>query len=164
MVSPGYFDVFRIRLSLGRLLDETDRRNTTPVVVINETMARQLWPTENPLGQRILIGQGGGPAFEDLSPREVVGVVADVRQFGLSRPPRPGMYVPLAQAAEAQVAFVNRLSVRATWAVRTASTAVVPVATLHRELLDSTTLPAAHVRTMDEVFSAAIAPTAQKPG
>jgi putative ABC transport system permease protein len=161
LVSPGYFDVFRIRLSGGRLLDESDRSNTTPIAVINEAMARQLWPNENPLGQRILIGQGGGPAFEDPSPREVVGVVTDVRQFGLSRPPRPGVYVPLAQASEAQMAFLNRLSVGATWSVRTASPAMVPVATLHRELLDSTALPAAHTRTMDDVFSAATAPTAQ---
>ena len=161
LVSPAYFDVFRIRLARGRLFDESDRRSTTPVVLVNETMARQLWPGENPIGQRLLIGQGAGPAFEDPASREVVGVVADVRQYGLSRPPRPGMYVPIAQAADAQVAFVNRLGVRATWAVRTAAATRVPAATLQRALLESTALPAAHVRTMDEVFGAALAPAAQ---
>ena len=161
VVSTNYFDVFKIRLSHGRLFDDRDRRETAPVVVINETMARELWPTENPVGQRIVIGQGGGPAFEEHVPREIVGVVADVRQFSLSRPPRPGMYVPIAQMSDSLMAFINRLSVPATWSVRTSPTTMISTATLQRELLLATALPAVRVRTMDQVVGEATASTAQ---
>jgi hypothetical protein len=160
-VSPDYFDVFGIRLVRGRLFSERDRRGATPVAVINETMARQLWSGDDPLGQRVLVGQGAGPAFEESEPRDIIGIVSDVRQFGLSRPPRPGIYVPLAQMADTQMAFFNRLSVPATWAVRTLSPAAVPPVFLERQLLAATGLPAAHVRTMDDVFDASTAATAQ---
>jgi hypothetical protein len=153
--------VFGIRLIRGRLISDRDRRGTVPVTVINETMARQLWPGADPLGQQVLVGQGAGPAFEEPIPRQIVGIVSDVRQFGLSRPPRPGMYVPLAQMADAQMALFNRLSVPATWAVRFRPAALVPATLLERRLLAGTGLPAARARTMDEVFDASTAPTAQ---
>ena len=161
LISPGYFDVFGIRLIRGRLISDRDRRGTVPVTVINETMARQLWPGADPLGQQVLVGQGAGPAFEEPVPRQIVGIVSDVRQFGLSRPPRPGMYVPLAQMAEAQMALFNRLSVPATWAVRLRPAALVPATLLERLLVAGTGLPAARARTMDEVFDASTASTAQ---
>jgi predicted permease len=159
LVAPSYFDVFRIRLITGRLFDDRDRHGATPIVVINETLARQLWPAGSPLGERILIGQGGGPAFEENIPRQVVGVVADVRQFGLGELPLPGVYVPLAQMTDSLMPFVNRLSAPATWAVRTVPAAMVSASVLQRELLRSTGLPAARVRTMEDVFSAATAST-----
>ena len=161
LVSPGYFEVFGIRLIRGRLFSDRDRRGAIPVTVINETMARQLWPDADPLGQRVLVGQGAGPAFEEPGPREVVGIVSDVRQLGVARPPRAGMYVPLAQMADAQMALFNRLSVPASWVVRTEPGAVVSAASLERAVLAGTGLPAARLRTMNEVFDASTVPTAQ---
>lgn len=161
LVSPDYFDVFGIRLIRGRLFGDRDRRETIPVTVINETMARQLWPDADPIGQRILVGQGAGPAFEEAEPREIVGIVSDVRQLGVSRPPRPGMYVALAQMADAQMALFNRLSVPTSWVVRTDPREPVTAAALEGALLAATGLPAARVRTMDEVFEASTATTAQ---
>jgi putative ABC transport system permease protein len=161
LISPQYFDVFGIRLIRGRLLDDRDERGMAPVAIINEAMAQQWWPDENPLGQQILIGKGGGPAFEESVPREIVGVVASVRQFGLDRAARPGVYVPIAQMADAQMSFINRLSVPATWAVRTSHDASAMATTVERELLNITALPAAEVRTMDDVFDAATASMAQ---
>ena len=160
-MSPGYFEVFGIRLIRGRLFSDRDRRGAIPVTVINETMARQLWPDADPLGQRVLVGHGAGPAFEEPGPREVVGIVSDVRQLGVARPPRPGMYVPLAQMADAQMALFNRLSVPASWVVRTQPGAVVSAASLERAVLAGTGLPAARLRTMNEVFDASTVPTAQ---
>jgi predicted permease len=161
LVSPGYFDVFGIRLIRGRLFSDRDRRGTVPVAVINETMARQLWPDADPLGQRVLVGQGAGPAFEEPVPREIVGIVSDVRQLGVARPPRPGMYVPLAQMGDAQMALFNRLSVPASWVVRTDAGGSVPAVSLERAIQAATGLPAGRARTMDEVFDASTAPTAQ---
>ena len=73
-VSPGYFATLGIRLLQGRDFTAADDATKPPVVIINESMARQLWPGENPIGKRI----GGATPFMS-SPREVIGVVSDVR-------------------------------------------------------------------------------------
>lgn len=76
-VLPGYFDALGIRLLAGRDFAPTDAADKPFVVVINETMARQLWPGQNPIGKRI----GGATPFME-NPREVIGVVRDVRPIG----------------------------------------------------------------------------------
>lgn len=68
-MSDGYFEAAGIPLRLGREFTERDRASSQRVVVINETLARTLWPGQNPLGQ-VITTDGG---------RAVVGVVADVR-------------------------------------------------------------------------------------
>jgi putative ABC transport system permease protein len=73
-VSPGYFETLGIRLLQGRDFTASDANGKPYVVIINESMARQLWPGENPLGKRI----GGATPFME-NPREVIGVVSDVR-------------------------------------------------------------------------------------
>ncbi|MGB9512534.1 MAG: ABC transporter permease, partial [Candidatus Acidiferrum sp.] len=73
-MSPGYFDVFKIPILSGRAFTEQDNEAAPPVVLINEAMAKQFWPTQNPLGQQIVIGNGLGPNFQDV-PRQVIGVV-----------------------------------------------------------------------------------------
>ena len=76
-VSPGYFATLGIRLLQGRDFTADDRAGNRAVVVINETMARQFWPGENPVGKRI----GGATPFME-NPREIIGVVSDVRASG----------------------------------------------------------------------------------
>ena len=93
VISPGYFDTMGIQLLRGRRFDERlDREDSTPVAVVSETMARRLWPGEDPLGKRIQPG--------DADPNgwiEVVGVVNDVRQLDLTSEPRLQMYLPYVQ-------------------------------------------------------------------
>ena len=76
-VLPGYFETLGIRLLQGRDFNAADTGDKPMVVVINESMARQLWPGENPIGKRI----GGATPFMS-NPREVIGVVSDVRAAG----------------------------------------------------------------------------------
>jgi predicted permease len=76
-VLPGYFETLGIRFVAGRDFAATDSVDKPHVVVINETMARQLWPGQNPIGKRI----GGSNPFM-RNPREVIGVVTDVRPVG----------------------------------------------------------------------------------
>ena len=86
--TTGYFRTMRIPLLRGRAFNEFDRPNSTPVMIINDTMARQLFPGEDPLGQRIrLYGRS----------REIVGVVGSVRHGGFSRNARPEMILPYRQ-------------------------------------------------------------------
>ena len=118
VVSPGYFDTFRIPLVAGRVFADREDSATAPVVVINQRMARQFWPTESPLGHYLLVGEGAGPEFEETTPRQIIGVVGDVRHVGLEWDARPAAYVPLAQIAANQFSVIARNGGRLTWVVR----------------------------------------------
>jgi putative ABC transport system permease protein len=159
-ISPEYFDVFQIRLVRGRLFTDRDTRAGRPVAIINEAMARQLWPGGDPLRDHILLGQGAGPSFEEPVPRAIVGIVANVRQLGLDRPAYPGVYVPFAQTTDALMAFFNGPGVSATWAIRTRSAPELLANAAARELLAATQLPAANIRTMEDIVQSATAPRA----
>ena len=89
--TPGYFGALRIPLKSGRDFTEHDRANAPQVAIISEAMARQFYPNENPIGQRLLIGG------DREKPSEIVGVVGDVRDEGLESKGRPAMYRPAAQ-------------------------------------------------------------------
>jgi predicted permease len=159
-ISPQYFDVFKIRLIRGRLFTDRDAQDSLPIAIITEALARQLWPNGDPFRDRILIGQGAGPAFEEDVARHIVGIVTDVRQVGLYRPARPGVYVPIAQLPDRQTAFFHRVGFSPTWTIRTRTDPHVPADSAQRELLHATGLPSANIRTMDDVFEAAAAPMA----
>ncbi len=104
VVTPGFFPALRVPLRQGRLLSDQDGPNALPVVVISETMARQNWPDQNPLGKHIQMGRPD--AAQPF--RMVVGVVGDVQPVPLDRDPAPTAYVPLSQQPERVSAFVVR--------------------------------------------------------
>lgn len=93
LVSPGYLETEGARIQQGRLLAERDNEDAPPVVVINETLARQYWQGESPVGRRIDTGTGDG------KPRwmTIVGVVRDMRERGLDLALKGAVYVPFAQ-------------------------------------------------------------------
>ncbi len=92
-VSPDFFRTLRVPLRAGRLLDARDDERARLVCVINESLARRLFPGESPLGKRIQTLPWMNRGY-----REVVGVVGDVRQENLADPPPPQIYVPLRQS------------------------------------------------------------------
>jgi predicted permease len=152
IASPEYFDVFKIQIVRGRGFTNQDSLGGTPVAVINQAMAKQYWPTGNPLADQIIIGKGVGPEFDD-PPRQVVGVVADVRDTGLNNNPGPTMYIPQAQLPDG----INALNARLTplaWIVRTRVEPHTLIPAIQKELSDvSGGLALAPIRTMDEVVS-----------
>jgi putative ABC transport system permease protein len=91
IVSPGYFHAAGIRMVQGRDFTARDRADAPPVIAVSETLARRIWPDQNPLGQRISVGLG------QTVEREVVGVFADFKQRELESEPRFQVCVPLAQ-------------------------------------------------------------------
>jgi predicted permease len=95
-VMPGYFEALKIGLVRGRLMADTDRHGSAPVVVINEAAARKYWPGQDPVGQRITIGQSV-PNMADPEPREIIGVVRDVHEVGLDAEPPVILYLPMGQ-------------------------------------------------------------------
>lgn len=90
-ISPGYFETMRIALLAGRGFRESDRAGAPRVAVVNQLMARRLWPGENPMGKRFRIGRTGNEWWE------VVGVAREGKYFALFEPPLPFFYVPQAQ-------------------------------------------------------------------
>ncbi|HET9040051.1 MAG TPA: FtsX-like permease family protein, partial [Gemmatimonadales bacterium] len=92
-VSPGYFATMGIPVLQGRDFAETDRIGTPGAMIVNRTLARQVWPNGDALGHRVLLGGGGA----DSVWRTVVGIVGDVRHRGLTASPRPEMFLPYAQ-------------------------------------------------------------------
>lgn len=85
-VSPDYFDTLGVKVILGRDIRPSDRAQAEAVAVINESMARDLWPGQDPRGKRILLGRRPTPDKPNPNPwSTVVGVVSDVRHGGLLR-------------------------------------------------------------------------------
>ena len=101
-ISPNYFQTMGIPLQQGRFFSDQDRENGVQVVIISETMARQFWPGENPIGKRLT------PSFHlQQGPREVVGVVGDVKA-GLDADVSPVMYMSYKQAPRPYMTIVTR--------------------------------------------------------
>ena len=92
-VSSGYLDTMGMRLVSGRWLGESDDQNSPPVVVINDGLARRFFPDVDPVGQRLNMGNRESPTW-----REIVGVVAEARYFGIRGDSRDALYLPYDQA------------------------------------------------------------------
>jgi putative ABC transport system permease protein len=101
VVTPGWFEAMRIPLGRGRLVRATDSADATPVVVVSDALARRYWAGADPLGQRLRI-------FGDPRWWTVVGVVGNVREFGLDAEVRPTFYVPFDQLPTDTLTLVVR--------------------------------------------------------
>ena len=97
MISPEYFRTLHVPLVRGRSFTQADDSTTQPVVLINQAMAKAFWPGQDPIGHRIWIGKPMGPSATEPAPRQIVGIVADMRQDALAYPPYPSMYIPYKQ-------------------------------------------------------------------
>ncbi len=133
VVGPRFLETTGGVLARGRSLDRTDDERARKVAMVNETMARKLWPGQEAIGKRFRFGRDG-----DWT--EVVGIVRDGKYLMLGEEPRPYFYVPLSQRYRAPVTLM----------VRTASdpaTLITPLQRLLREM--DRDLPVYNVRTMD---------------
>lgn len=149
-VSAGYFEALRIPVKRGRGFTEGDVGQNPAVVVINDVMARQNWPHEDPIGKRLVLGHGIGPQFQDEPVREIVGIVGSVRAGKLEDQPGAEMYVPHAQLPDVANAFMVALAPMA-WIVRTATPPEALARTLQQTLQRASGLPVSNVRSMNEI-------------
>jgi len=111
VVSPEYFETFGVPLLRGRSFGPGDREGAVPVTIIDETMAKQFWPGEDPLGKRVtfeMATDSGPPVY-----RTVVGVAKNVRHYELMQPSRIQAYVPLDQSAR-RTGMTLRFGIRTT--------------------------------------------------
>ena len=139
VATAGYFRTMRIPLIAGREFTEFDGPGSTPVAIINNTLARQMFAGENPIGQRLMLyGR----------PREIVGVVGSVRHHGFTREPRPEMILPYRQFQFGSMTLVVRSAMEAS-AVADGDSAAV-------QSMDPQQ-PVYRVRAMDEFLADSVA-------
>jgi putative ABC transport system permease protein len=100
-ISPRYPNTMGIALLQGRLLTDRDVREAPPVILIDETLARQYFPNENPIGRRMRLWR---------EYREVVGIVSQVHHYGLEKQPEPTIYAPFEQMTDKAMALAVRTS------------------------------------------------------
>jgi putative ABC transport system permease protein len=104
IASPGYFRAMGIPLVKGRIFNERDTMDTPHVILISEAFARRFFPNEEPLGKRLQVGDG------QSRPREIIGIVGDVRHAGLDQEPEPEFYVSYLQKPTSSMSVVVRAS------------------------------------------------------
>jgi putative ABC transport system permease protein len=143
-VGDGYFETTGMRVVRGRVFDGRDTETAPLVVVINETLAKQIWPGEDPVGKRLKQGW-----FDTKTEwREVIGVVGDVKFNGLTTETPMQIYLPLAQQPIRSVAVLARTSAEPT-------SVVAAIESLVRGM--DKDLPVYSIRTMDQVLETSIA-------
>ena len=150
-VSPHYFDVFEIPMLRGRQFNDLDRKDSLPVVMINQAMARKYWPTSDPIGWQIEIGESVGAEFAD-TPRLIVGIVRDVHENGLDQPSPPTMYLPIAQVPDSETALNAEIS-PLNWIIRTRGGLSVGTEVIEKKLTEmSGGLPVGKVLPIDAIL------------
>ena len=151
MISPDYFRALGIRLLDGRAFTSADRHDSAPVAIVNQALARTYLPGRNPIGARLRLDDG------EKVPREVeiVGVVGDVRHFGLEREATLEVYVPIAQVPDPTTIW---LANNMYWVVHTAGDPLAIANAVRRELaaIDAS-VPASFVRSMDQWLGGTLA-------
>ena len=142
VVTDGYFQALGIPLIRGRIFDERDGANSPHVAVISESLARDRWPNQDPIGHTIEFGNMDG----DLRLLTIVGIVGDTHEYGLDAPPRPTLYVDLFQRPRAAIT-VTMLSDADTRSVASAARGILQ--DLNPEI-------PARFRTFSQVYSASL--------
>jgi putative ABC transport system permease protein len=148
MVDPEYFKTMGIPLLKGRMFSERDDLNSAPVLIINDALARQHFPNEDPIGRRIGPGFATVPMTEKTFMREIVGVVADVKHSNLRGQAQPEFYFAQAQMPMSSMTAVVRAA-GDTRALRNAVRGVV-------QSLDKNA-PVFSVRTIEELVGRSVA-------
>jgi len=142
-VSADYFRALGIPIIQGRGFTEHDDASAPKVLILNQTMAHDFFPNENPIGRRMVTGQGANALAT------VVGVVGDVRNRGLDAQPQAAFFVPFSQSPDSttEVALLTAVEPTSmTTAVRTAAAAIDPEQ------------PVFDISTMDERLATSVAP------
>jgi putative ABC transport system permease protein len=140
-VTPEFFATMQIPLLKGRQFTSQDTKERPGVIIVNDAMAQRLWPNENPLGKRLTVG------FEK-QPREIVGVVGNIKQTTLDAEIRPAMYMPHLQSPNPSLTVLARTTgdpLTMTSAVRE------QVRTIDKDI------PVTHIQTLEQVLAASVA-------
>ena len=147
LVTPDYFKTMGIAIRRGRAFLATDRTGSAPVVILNETAAKRVWKDADPLGHELRIGTRLGLGGEQAG-GSVVGIAADVREFGPTVPAPPTLYLAYAQWPVPYLTVVAKSR-------GAAASLIEPMRAVLRDL--DPDVPMYAVRSMDQLVSNAIA-------
>jgi putative ABC transport system permease protein len=151
MISPDYFHALGIALHAGRVFTPADRADSQPVAIVNQTFAREYWPGRSPIGARLLLTDGAN------TPRavEVVGVIGDVRHFGLEREATLEVYVPISQVPDSTTAY---LANNMYWVLETTGEPLAATNAARREIAAvDPAVAGSFARSMDQWMGATVA-------
>jgi putative ABC transport system permease protein len=149
MITPEYFDVLRMRLIRGRQFDERDTTNSEPVVIVNETYARLVFKDAEALGQHLIVQR----TRTNTRSSRIVGVVSDLKQFGLNSLAPAAVFVPLAQVPD-DVLVAARQFVTIKFALKTGVDPLALTNTVKRAMLDvDSSLPITNIQTLEQIVS-----------
>jgi predicted permease len=155
-ITPDYFKVMRIPLVAGRMFSsDADSTNSAGVVIINQAFAHQYFQRSSPLGQQVRLGRFGVANLEDR-PRQIIGVVGDVRQANLTSPARPTAYVPASQVNNSLLQISHNLSL-VSWVVRTRPGFSALPAAMQQKILDiNSNHPFAQFQSLNAIVSGSL--------
>jgi len=159
-VSAGVFDTLKIPLVKGRYLDDHDTEGAPWVIVVNQAFAHRFFPNEDPIGQQILLRYDPYPV-DEARPRQIVGVVGDVKHFGLGEETPPFVYAPFEQQPAVFPGGAARAHLHKALVLRTASgpmgggqNLAVSVKQTLAEI--DPNQPVTNIMTMDDVLAASL--------
>ena len=153
MITPEYFEVLRMRLLQGRQFNVNDTAGSEPVVIVNEAYANRVLKDTDPLGQRLIVQR----TPKNIRSCQVVGVVSDLKQFGLNSLAPAAVFVPLAQVPD-DVLLIARQFVTMKFAIRTAVDPLALAATVKREMLNvDPLLPVTNIQSLEQIVSLSLA-------
>lgn len=153
MITPEYFEVMLMAIRQGRAFSEADNAAGEPVAIVNETYARLVFKDADPLGQRVIVER----SVPNSRPCQVVGVVSDLKQFGLNSPAPPAVFVPLAQVPD-KILLVARQFVTMKFAIRTSVDPLSLSAAAKREMLNiEPSLPVTNMQSLEQIVSLSLA-------
>jgi predicted permease len=144
LASTGLFEAMKIPLLRGRTFEDRDQRNSAPVMIVTDAFAHKFFHDQDPIGRKITIGAGEGPARSRYKTREIIGVVGDIRTNKLDKTPDAAYYIPISQLMWGAPTLV----------IRTAADPATVAGSIHKVLnaMDPD-VPLYQVRTMDEYLA-----------
>jgi len=142
VATPGYLEAMRVRLIRGRTFTDLDSKNVRRVVIINEALARDAFPNQDPVGKVLMV------SFDGWNPHEVIGVIGDTRYYGVKQNAKAEMFFP-----QAQYPFYGLMNV----AIRASGSMQSVAASIRKEVavLDPST-PVQSLVTMDDLRANAV--------
>src|SRR5262249_55785279 len=141
VVQPGWFETLGIRVLEGRDFGAGDTDQSAPAILVNKTLAEQVWPGQSPIGQRGRRSRSAAAPFATI-----VGVVSDTHHPGPAKPPRPEFYLPFKQSPFSFMAIALRTNVEPTSLASAIRAAVADV---------DPAVPAADLTPMDDYLTRA---------
>ena len=149
MITPDYFKVMKMSVRRGRGFTEADSAGAPPAIIVNETYARRTFPNADPIGQSLTVE--GTRAFQ------IVGVVNDVKQFGLGYPAPGAVFIPVAQVDD-RVMRAARRYVTMKFAVRASGDPLALGAAVKQETLKvDPSLPLTNMRSLEQIVGRSLA-------